>query len=95
MTTLLPTYRLDRLTSGVVILAKNSMVAKEFQERMTKGECQKTYVARVKGKFPDPEELSARSGSPYKSTDGTLNALSLVITKMLLVIVHDSDLVHK
>lgn len=45
-------YRLDRLTSGLVILAKNLksslLVDKHIKERTA----QKTYLCRVAGKFP-------------------------------------------
>ncbi len=50
-------HRLDRDTSGVVILAKNeatqSMLRRQFQERKT----HKTYVAIVKGEPKNPEAI--------------------------------------
>lgn len=45
-------HRLDRLTSGLVILAKSSEVAKHWSECIRQRDCQKYYLARVKGHFP-------------------------------------------
>ena len=53
-------HRLDRLTSGLVIFAKSSMVAKHWSECIRQRDCQKYYLARVKGKFP----LNARQDLP-------------------------------
>jgi len=50
-------HRLDRLTSGVVLLARNKAAAELFTEQMTAGKLQKEYVARVKGIFPKGGEL--------------------------------------
>jgi hypothetical protein len=45
--------RLDRLTSGLVLLARNSKVAQRWGKALMEREtCEKTYVARVRGKFP-------------------------------------------
>jgi 23S rRNA-/tRNA-specific pseudouridylate synthase len=46
-------HRLDRLTSGLVLLAKNSTVAQRWGKAlMERDTCSKVYVARVQGKFP-------------------------------------------
>jgi len=45
-------HRLDRLTSGVVILARTKAASEEFTKQMTACELQKEYLARVKGDFP-------------------------------------------
>lgn len=57
-------HRLDRVTSGLVVLAKSKEVAgvvsKEIREKTTK----KIYLARVRGSFPSPaglEELPVQS----------------------------------
>lgn len=44
-------HRLDRLTSGLVVLAKNSHVAQLWGRSMTDRMCEKIYLARVKGRF--------------------------------------------
>eukprot|EP01135_Chromosphaera_perkinsii_P011097 Nk52_evm6s2340 gene=Nk52_evmTU6s2340 len=49
-------HRLDRLTSGVLMFAKDSDTAREF-EKLISGRCvQKEYVCRVRGSFPGGEE---------------------------------------
>jgi len=46
-------HRLDRLTSGVTIIAKEPHVAKRLGKCITdRTSCEKIYLARVKGKFP-------------------------------------------
>ena len=52
-------HRLDRLTSGLVILGKTSPIAQEWGKAIMNRKCQKVYLARVKGKFPlnCPKEL--------------------------------------
>jgi len=59
--TLIPLHRIDRATSGVLLCANMSSVAKVIQARMSsnsKGDddgyspVRKLYIARVKGKFP-------------------------------------------
>jgi len=59
MTMLEPTFgklytihRLDRLTSGLVILGKTSAIAKELGKAIMDRNCEKVYLARVAGKFP-------------------------------------------
>jgi RluA family pseudouridine synthase len=46
------THRLDRLTSGIVILPKNISMANNFSKAMREHKIQKEYLARVIGKFP-------------------------------------------
>mmetsp|Transcript_5517 Transcript_5517/g.22885 ORF Transcript_5517/g.22885 Transcript_5517/m.22885 type:complete len:496 (+) Transcript_5517:482-1969(+) len=46
-------HRLDRLTSGVVIFAKTAGAARAFCEDIGAGRARKTYVARVRGRFPE------------------------------------------
>ena len=45
-------HRLDRLTSGLIILGKTSSVAKSYSKCIMERSCQKIYLARVAGKFP-------------------------------------------
>lgn len=44
--------RLDRLVSGVVIMATNTLSATKYHIEMSKGRFKKEYVAIVKGHFP-------------------------------------------
>ncbi|KAJ3271143.1 RNA pseudouridylate synthase domain containing protein 2 [Terramyces sp. JEL0728] len=47
--------RIDRLTSGLIILALNSVKANEMMSIMRERGIKKTYLARVKGEFPEGE----------------------------------------
>eukprot|EP00026_Physarum_polycephalum_P008473 Phypoly_transcript_08560.p1 GENE.Phypoly_transcript_08560~~Phypoly_transcript_08560.p1 ORF type:complete len:312 (+),score=56.57 Phypoly_transcript_08560:44-979(+) len=48
-------HRLDRLTSGLLILARNAKAAKTYGEQISSRQVQKQYVAKVVGKFPSTE----------------------------------------
>jgi 23S rRNA-/tRNA-specific pseudouridylate synthase len=71
-------HRLDRLTSGLIILGKTSTVAKEWGKNIMNRNCQKAYLARVAGKFPlncpaDLElELDCTTTSTSTSTTTTI-----------------------
>lgn len=45
-------HRIDRLTSGLVILGKTSAVAQGWGRSIMNRDCEKIYLARVKGQFP-------------------------------------------
>lgn len=45
--------RLDRLTSGLMILALSSKASKMLALEFANREVKKEYVARVRGKFPE------------------------------------------
>ncbi|XP_042908112.1 pseudouridylate synthase RPUSD2 [Parasteatoda tepidariorum] len=46
-------HRLDRLTSGVLIYAKNSKKSRELHDLLNLRNIRKEYVSRVEGEFPD------------------------------------------
>lgn len=48
---LFPVHRLDKLTSGVIILAKNRKAASEFGTALRSNRFRKVYLARVSGDF--------------------------------------------
>lgn len=48
-------YRLDRLTSGVLIMPKTTSVSKKMEDQLQNRELEKQYVCRVVGRFPDGE----------------------------------------
>lgn len=55
-------HRLDRLTSGLVLLGRTSEVAERYSREMRTMKFQKTYLARVLGEFPgkgEPVEVDA------------------------------------
>nr|OQO29939.1 hypothetical protein B0A51_02935 [Rachicladosporium sp. CCFEE 5018] len=49
----LPCNRLDRLTSGVMFIAKHRAAADELTKQIMGRTVRKEYIARVKGEFPD------------------------------------------
>ncbi|KAJ2918063.1 hypothetical protein MD484_g2398, partial [Candolleomyces efflorescens] len=50
-----PANRLDRLTSGLMIIPLSPQRARLLTEEFTAGTVKKEYVARVRGKFPEEE----------------------------------------
>lgn len=72
-------HRLDRLTSGVVICAKTSEVAKQLGQCIMDRSCKKVYLARVKGKFPlnastisSLKNLTTKDGKPPSISYGEI-----------------------
>ncbi|MBR8537449.1 pseudouridylate synthase [Carboxylicivirga sediminis] len=51
--TVYPVHRLDRKTSGILVFALNSRVAARLKTIFENPETQKTYIAIVRGYFPD------------------------------------------
>lgn len=51
----MPCNRLDRLTSGVMFIAKHKKAAEELGSKIMGRTIRKEYVARVKGEFPSHE----------------------------------------
>lgn len=47
-----PVHRLDRVTSGVILLAKTGTAARNITQLMQEDYCLKQYIAKVKGRFP-------------------------------------------
>jgi tRNA pseudouridine32 synthase / 23S rRNA pseudouridine746 synthase len=50
LTELYPVHRLDKMTSGLIIVAKNSATARAFQQRFEQHQVQKYYLAIAQGK---------------------------------------------
>ncbi|KAK3581085.1 hypothetical protein CHS0354_033873 [Potamilus streckersoni] len=46
-------HRLDRLTSGVLIIPKTLKTSQKMETQLAKRQIQKEYVCRVEGEFPD------------------------------------------
>lgn len=53
-------HRLDRLTSGILILGKNAKIANYFARQMAGRTFDKKYLAKVKGRFPQKAECKDR-----------------------------------
>lgn len=45
--------RLDRLTSGLMILSLSGKASKRLANEFKEGKVKKEYIARVRGKFPE------------------------------------------
>ncbi|KAL2935561.1 RNA pseudouridine synthase 7 [Bienertia sinuspersici] len=54
---LFPIHRLDRLVSGLLILARSSTKADAFRQQIEAGAVQKQYIAKVVGVFPEGEQV--------------------------------------
>ncbi|KAJ9559549.1 hypothetical protein OSB04_004709 [Centaurea solstitialis] len=52
---LFPVHRLDRLVSGLLILARRASQADLFRQQIESGTVQKQYIAKVVGEFPEEE----------------------------------------
>nr|XP_043636246.1 RNA pseudouridine synthase 7-like [Erigeron canadensis] len=54
---LFPIHRLDRLVSGLLILARSASQAEIFRQQIESGMVQKQYIAKVVGEFPEEEQV--------------------------------------
>eukprot|EP01134_Creolimax_fragrantissima_P006980 CFRG6980T1 len=60
-------HRLDRLTSGILILGKDTQTAAKYSEWIRDRDVQKVYLARVRGVFPlDPCEVDMPTDTVLK-----------------------------
>lgn len=50
-----PVHRLDRVTAGIIVMAKTRDAATRFGEYLENHTIEKTYLARVVGEFPEGE----------------------------------------
>ncbi|AQZ16513.1 PUS6 (YGR169C) [Zygosaccharomyces parabailii] len=75
----LPCYRLDKLTSGLLILAKNTSTAGKIQERIRDHDMIKLYIARVKGRFPHSTAATERD-NPFENPAFVTQEVSSVYT---------------
>ena len=60
---LYPVHRLDKLTSGLLVFARNSQKAELIAQEIRSTRVQKTYLARVEGRFPDPSDSEEETTS--------------------------------
>ena len=67
-------HRLDRLTSGLLLLARSSSAAARVTQRMTQYNMHKIYLARVAGCFPGRAGAGAGTGGGVLSRGGALAA---------------------
>ncbi|PIN12604.1 RNA pseudouridylate synthase [Handroanthus impetiginosus] len=66
---LFPIHRLDRLVSGLLIIARSASKADIFRQQIESGEVKKQYIARVTGAFPEDEKV-ANVNINYNAREG-------------------------
>lgn len=76
----LPCNRLDRLTSGVMFIAKTGQEAEKMSQKLRGRTVRKEYVARVKGRFADGEGWT---GDPMRGGVVTCEESILQISPIL------------
>jgi tRNA pseudouridine synthase 8/2,5-diamino-6-(5-phospho-D-ribitylamino)-pyrimidin-4(3H)-one deaminase len=64
-----PINRLDRLTSGVLILPRNHDLASRISEQLREHVVQKEYIAKVQGEFPENEVVVDKALSLQHGSD--------------------------
>ncbi|XP_052183542.1 RNA pseudouridine synthase 7 [Diospyros lotus] len=69
LASLFPIHRLDRLVSGLLILARSASKADQFRQQIEAGMVQKLYVAKVIGIFPE-EEVVVNANVNYNAREG-------------------------
>ena len=74
-----PIHRLDRKTSGIILLAKETQFVSKFQDLFTNNEIQKTYYGVVRGFSPEAKTID----SPVKGRDANVHKEALTHLKTL------------
>lgn len=74
-----PIHRLDRKTSGVILLAKQKEFVSKFQELFTNNKIQKIYFGVVRGFSPDTKTID----SPVKGRDANVHKEALTYLKTI------------
>lgn len=74
-----PIHRLDRKTSGIILLAKETTYVSKFQELFTNSEIEKTYYGVVRGFSPEAKTID----SPVKGRDANVHKEALTYLKTL------------
>lgn len=74
-----PIHRLDRKTSGIILLAKETHFVSKFQELFTNKEINKTYFGIVRGFSPETKTID----SPVKGRDANVHKEALTYLKTL------------
>ena len=74
-----PIHRLDRKTSGIILLAKETHFVSQFQDLFTANEIQKTYYGVVRGFSPESKIID----SPVKGRDANVHKEALTHLRTL------------
>ncbi len=77
-----PIHRLDRKTSGIILLAKETNFVNDFQKLFTSNDIQKTYLGIVRGFSPDykliDSPVKGRDANKHKEAETTLKTLAKI-----------------
>lgn len=77
-----PIHRLDRKTSGIILLAKETSFVSKFQELFTDNQITKTYLGIVRGHAPDSKVIDSpvkgRDANVYKDAETHLKTLEKI-----------------
>ena len=88
-TKIYPIHRLDRKTSGIILMAKKTEFVSQFQELFTNKEIQKTYVALVRGFAPAEividSPVKGRDADVYKDFSVSFEALFQLIAPQIAI----------
>lgn len=84
-------HRLDRLTSGVLLLARSSHVASRMMKQIECNQVRKTYIARVRGRFPEyacPSFRCSASSSIFPNAPRSIPRGKITVRAPLVVASH-------
>jgi len=77
-----PIHRLDRRTSGIILLAKETSYVAKFQRLFTENNIQKTYYGIVRGFAPDEKIINSpvkgRDSNVYKEAETHLKTIEKI-----------------
>lgn len=85
-------HRLDRLTEGLVILAKSTDIAREFEKVFRQRQINKTYITAVTGDF---EKLGIQKAYLFKNANKALVDISATQKDGYKEIVTEFDIIKK
>lgn len=78
-----PIHRLDRKTSGIILLATKTEYVSKFQELFTDDKIQKTYYGIVRGHAPESKVIDSpvkgRDADIYKEAETHLRLLNKIV----------------
>lgn len=72
-----PVNRLDKETSGIMILSCESEMSAQLQKALTSDKTTKSYLAIVKGKFPEDNMQGTWTHELTNKAEGRLNPLGI------------------
>ncbi|WP_440881081.1 pseudouridine synthase [Tenacibaculum sp. C7A-26P2] len=81
-----PIHRLDRKTSGIILLARNKKAVSSFQQLFIEDKIKKTYLGIVRGHSPERliinSPVKGRDAKVYKNAETLLETIDKTIQKI-------------